>query len=167
MPDFYNTILKSISDYKVILRRNLSAKQCAAKLHELGIKRNYIKNIDEVKLYETGLRIIDELKKYIDAHKGERTANFYFGAEEFLQYLEELFAQYTVEDGRIIHAGQRASCMLIEAIQLITIPKEKMTAEIVQQIRDFGDVVNKYGSKEQKKIFNDAISSKEEFLASS
>ena len=166
MADFYNAILKAISDYKLILRKTLSPNQCAAKMQELGIKRNHIKNIDEAGLYEIGFKIIADLKKHTSAYKGKRSVNFYLGAQEFLRYLEELFAKNKLENGKIVHVGQVASCALVAAIQLITLPKERLTQEVAQQIMKHGDVIIMYGSEEQKKIFNDALESNEVFLES-
>lgn len=154
MTVFYYIILKAINGYKAMLRKNLAAAECAAKIHRLGIKRACIKNADEIKLYKIGLKIIDELElEYNVASKGEKSANFYYGAEKFLQYLRKLFTEYVVVDGRVVNVSQKSSCALVEVIQLISMAKDKLTNEVAEKIHQCARVIAKYGSKEQRRIF--------------
>ena len=157
MVDFNNIILKAISNYKLILRKTLPAPQCTAKMRELGIKRQRIREADEAGLYKIGLNIINELKKHSDSDKSKKSSNFYDGTLEFLQYLEEIFADYRIEDDKVVHVRQKASCALIDAIQLITLSNGKLTKNTMQQIKLYGDIITAYGNKEQKEMFLDAI----------
>lgn len=159
MTVFYYIILKAINGYKAMLRRNLTAVECTTKVRRLGIKRAYIKNANEIKLYEIGLKIIDELEQHITTSSTrEKSVNFYYGAEEFLQYLKKLLAEYTIENDKIVNTAQKSSCALVNAIQLIDKAKEKLTDEIAQQIHHCGLVIAKYGNKEQKRILKRIIS---------
>ena len=162
MIDFKNIILKAISDYKLILRKSLPASQCTNKMHELGIKRQHIRKTDEVGLYKIGLSIIAELKKYLDFDRSEKSSNFYHGTLEFLRYLEEIFVYYRIEDNRVVDIRQKASCALVEAIQLITSSKEKLTKSKMQQIIRHGKVITMYGSEEQKKMLLNAVKEHQE-----
>lgn len=165
MTDFRTTILKAISDYKVILRKNLPARQCTEKLHGLGIKRNYVKDIDDIGLHDIGLKIIEDLKRYLNSCSGAKTVNFYSGAKEFFDYLQGIYKEYYVEDDRVVHIGQKTSCALLSAIQLIKTPNKNLTGDIIQQIKQHGEVVAKYGSQEQKQMFIEAIGAREDSLA--
>jgi len=159
MTVFYYIILKAINGYKAMLKRNLTATECVAQMRKLGIKRAYIKNADEIKLYEIGLKIIVELEQNMDVSKREKSVNFYYGAEEFLQYLRKLLTEYIIEDGKVINTGQKSSCALVNVIQLIGTVKEKLTDEVAEQIYRCTRVIAKYGSKEQKRIFSKILSS--------
>lgn len=157
MSDFYNVVLKAISDYKLILRRNLSAIKCAAKIQELRIKRNHIRNIDEIGLYKIGLKIIAELKKHAVVSPRDRSNNFYHGSEEFLKYLEELFDKYLLEEDRVVHVRQKVTCSLVAAIQLVALYRKNFTKEIIKKIEEHRVCVHKYGSAEEKKLFADKV----------
>ncbi|MDR1057011.1 MAG: hypothetical protein LBL17_00285 [Coxiellaceae bacterium] len=159
MFDFHSEILKAISDYKLILRKTLPAVQCTTKMHTLGIKRKNIRKIDEVGLYNIGLKIISELKKH-SVVNNKKSSNSYNGTQEFLQYLEELFANYHIEKDRVVHVKQESSCALVDTIQLITMSKDGLTKEVVQKIKQYGNIIASYGSEEQKKMFFDVINSR-------
>ncbi len=157
MVDSYSTILRAISSYKLILRRTLSSSQCTSKMHELGIKRQYIRKVDEVGLYKIGLKIKEDLKSHVGVSKDKKSNKSHHGAAEFLQHLEKLLAHYHVENDRVVHVGRKVSCTLVDAIQLITLSKEKLTPDEVQRIMQYGDIIATYGSGEQKKMFVNAV----------
>lgn len=159
MNNFYNIMLKAISDYKAIIRKTMPATKCTAKMRELEIKRTSIKNIDEIGLYKIGLKIIHELKKDVKASEDKKSSNSYNGAEEFLQYLENVFSKYTTENDKVVHVGQKSSCALISAIQLVSTAKGKLTKEMVSQIKQYSEIVITYGNEEQKQMLIEVISS--------
>ena len=159
MTVFYYDILKAVNGYKAVLKRNLSRAECAVQMRKLGINRTYIKNSNEVELYEVGLKIIAELEQSIVASKREKSINFYYGTEEFLLYLKKLLNEYIIEDGKIVNVGQKSSCELINMIQLIGMAKERLTNEIAERINRCARVIVSYGSKEQKSIFSKILSS--------
>lgn len=167
MINFNNAILKAISDYKLILRKTMSTSQCTSKMQELGIKRQHVKKADEVMLYQLGLKIKDELRKQIDPKKNGKTNNFYHGAGEFLQHLENLIANYRVENGRVVHVGRQVSCVLVEAVQLITFAKEKLVAKEADKVIAYSKIVATHGSVEQKSMFLNAVKNHQEHLIDS
>ena len=159
MTVFYYTILKAINGYRAMLKRNLTVAEYAARMQKLGIKRTHIKNADEIKLYEIGLKIITELEQHTAVSKREKSVNFYYGAEELLQYLKKLLTEYIIEDDRVINVGQKSSCALVNAIQLIGMAKEKLTDEVAEQIHHCTRIIAKYGNKQQKIIFSKILNS--------
>ena len=48
MNQFSETILKAVSDYKLLLRKIYSAREAAAKIKELGLKRMQIREADDI-----------------------------------------------------------------------------------------------------------------------
>ena len=160
---FVNIILKIISDYKTLLRRVLTTKECSKKITNLGLKRTNLRNLDDIELYNIALKIITELNIYTaETHKN---SVFYSGAAEFLQYLKELLGEYSIEDGKLIHASQNASCAILNLIQIITLPHIKNTKETVEKIIECIKVVAKHGNKEQKTMFTNIIKQNEHHLA--
>lgn len=157
MSSFYNMIIKAISDYKVILRKTLSVSQYNEKVCALGIKRSNSNVINEVTLFKTGLKIMEDLRHYVNFCASKRSNNFYSGAEEFLLYLEQLFIDYQLDGDRVVHVRQKSSSALVTVIQLITLPKEKLTSDVVLQIKQCSDIIATYGSEEQKKIFMQVV----------
>lgn len=165
MNDFSTKILKAISDYKFILRKNLPLSQCNTKMRELGIKRKTMRGVDEAGLHKIGLKIICDLKKQVNLGKNEKSNNSYQGSKEFLQYLEELYSSHHIDQGNVVHFGQKSSSALLDAIQLIAMAKGEFTVGIIEQIKLYGDIVTAHGTEEQKKMFLDAISVEPDLFA--
>ena len=159
MPNFCDEILKAISKYKLILRKTLPASECSSRIRELGIKRNFIKGASEADIYKIGLKIIDDLKKVTDYHGDKKNPSFFYrGTWEFLKYLEGLFTDHRLEDERVVHVGQKASCALVAAIQLVTLSGgSKLAPKDLRQIKQYGDTIALYGTAEQKKVFLETI----------
>ncbi len=165
MINSYGEILKAISNYKLILRKALPAARCSAKIEELGIKRQNIKAADEAKLYQIGLKIVDELEKQLkEAGKEKKTSNSYHGTREFFQDFKKQLSKISVENNRLVHVGQKASSALVDVIQLITISQDKLSEQHLQQIIQLGSIIVEHGSRDQKKIFFNAINDRQEHL---
>lgn len=157
MPDFYHTALKAINDYKAILRRNLPATKCAEKIRNLSIKRKHLKIADEITLYNIGQSIIKELEQNNTSNEKNKLPYAYVGTDEFLKFLQEMFADYRLENGKVVHATRIASRALIAAIQLISLPDHQIGQGVTDQLREYGQVIHSYGNPEQIKVFNNAI----------
>lgn len=157
---FYNVILRVINDYKYMLKRNLTVDEYKVRVRNLGIKRMHIRNAEEVKLYNIGLQIVSALENDEAIFTTERPMSFYNGSQGFLRYLKELLAQYSVENGKVVHITQTASCALINLIQLLHKAQEKITNELKQEIDCHSHVIIKHGNKEQKRMFRKLIQEK-------
>ena len=159
---FSNIVLKAISDYKLLLRRILPARECSARIVSMGIKRTQLRNIDDVGLYNVVLRIVEKLEEYVEKEGKENI--FYSGAEEFLRYLKKLLDEYHVDGNKVVHATQSASCAVVEAIQLITLPEHKHTIDVIEKLIKSIHTVARHGSKEQLAMFIDIIKKHERNL---
>ena len=164
MVDFCSTILKAIGDYKTIVRKSFSVTERKAKIHNLGIRKRYIKELDEFELYKIALRIIKELKKETKGQRNKRSNSVYSGAREFLQYLEEFLSKYHIEGGEVVHVGQKASCALVDVMQLIMFSKNNLKEDDAVRIREHARTVATYGSEEQKKILVNVVNMYQSFL---
>ena len=159
MSAFRELILKSINDYKAILRRNLTANECMAKLRELGIKRNLLKQSDDVALYLAGKEVVKELRRsdFRKAEDNDKATVCHYGREDFLRYLEIIINDYRIENGAVINVKQRASQALVSAIQLVSLPKERLDSKKSDKLKDYTSTVVSYGTVEQAEILNRAI----------
>ncbi|EKE00809.1 MAG: hypothetical protein ACD_21C00269G0001 [uncultured bacterium] len=157
MTIFYCSILKAINGYKAMLKKNIGATACAAKVRQLGIKRMSLKNANEIELYRIGLKILNELEKHKIDVKREQSANFYYGEEEFLQHLKKLLTEHIIDGDRIVNTAHKSSSALVTAIQLISMAKDKLSDETAQKIYNCSRIITKFGNLEQKQMFNNII----------
>lgn len=159
MVEFSNIILRAISSYKLILRKEMSAPLCSVKIRQLGLKRQYVRNLDNAGLYHLGLKIIRELKGQLADDKVKKTVRSYKGAAEFLQYLEEVYSKYKLEGKKIVHVGQKSSDALLTVIQMVSLARGELTEDMMQEIKKYGNIIAEYGDEKQKHVFFDIIAS--------
>lgn len=157
MESFSEFVLRTISDYKLFVRKNFSAREAAAKIKVLGLKRMQLRNSDDLHLFAIGTKIIDELERYVNNQDRTVTNTCYFGADEFLRHLKSIMSEYCIEDGKVIHTSKAASRAMIEAIQLVTLPEHQFTLEILEKLNKCINLVAKYGSMEHITLLNSAI----------
>lgn len=155
MNQFSEVILKTISDYKLLLRKLYPAREAAAKIKELGLKRMQIREASDISLYNVASKIIENLELYVNNYNKSRGC--YFGAEEFLRYLRDFIEDYRIEDGKVIHTTRAASCAVVEVIQIVTLPENKLTKEVFERLSKCINIVAKYGSIEHVAVLNDAL----------
>lgn len=143
---FFETMGKAISDYRLLLRRYLPQAERQAKLIELNLKDPaHFKS--EMGLYKLGLVIIEDIEKNMKTpNKGYYS---YSGISMFAEYLKEFLGNYEVDGQNIVHRAQRASKALIQAIQLVSLPKDQLDEKIAQKLSDCSKIIATYGSKEQ------------------
>ena len=147
-------MLKIVNDYKLLLRKSMPTNQSSAKIKELGIKRKQLKALNEAQLYKIGEVILKELEQNI--HVG-RCSSYYCGVEEFAEHLKKILSSYCVESNQLINTAQKASYSMLEAIQLMSLPEEKLNAATAIKLNQCVYNVTKYGDKEQLQILTEAI----------
>lgn len=158
---FSNIILKAITDYKLFLRRILSAKDCSAKIVQLGIKRTQLREIgnDDVAFYKIAALIAKDLESYILQEKKDDM--YYSGAEEFLRYLNRILGEYLVEGNKVVHTTQSAACAVVDAFQILSLSEQRFTTELIEKFVKSLKTVAKYGDISQINLFVEAIHSQE------
>lgn len=164
MLPFAEVILKVISDYKLLLRKLYPAHEASLKIKDLGLKGSQLRRIDDLHLYKTALVIVKNLEEYVATHDMPKSHRSYFGAEEFLHYLKSFLSVYAIEKNRVIHTEREASLVVMEAIQLVTLPKNKLTKQTFERLFYCADIVSKYGNIEHMALLNDAIKKNERNL---
>lgn len=155
MNQFSEVILKAISDYKLLLRKIYPAREAAAKIKELGLKRMQIREANDIYLYNIAIKIITNLEKYVNTCSKSRGC--YFGAEEFLNYLRGFVEFYRIEENKVIHTTRAASCAVVEVIQIITLPEHKLSEDLFNRLSTCINLVAKYGSMEHITVLNEAV----------
>jgi hypothetical protein len=155
MSAFQHIIIKAITDYKALLKRNYDATICTAKFKNLGIKRKQLSSLDEDQLYEVMTKIIQDLEQ--QPQNQVKYQNYYSGTDEFLTHLRNIKADFRLENGRIIHVAQKAAWALVTAIQLAALPEHSLTDSIANKLHDCAKFIAKYGSPHQIHLFCTAI----------
>lgn len=164
MLPFAESVLKAISDYKLLLRKIYKTREAASKIKSLGLKRKQLRGstANDMHLYSIALEIIDNLEEYVAKHGKSKS---YFGAEQFLNQLKNFLVPYVIEDNRVIHAEREAARVTVTAIQLATLPKEKLSKEKMDALIKCVDIIDKYGTIELIAILNDTIKEHKKELA--
>lgn len=154
MTTFSQMMLKIVNDYKLLLRKNLPTNQSSVKIKELGVKRKQLKAMNNIQLYELGTTILKELEQHIHAGK---CSSYYCGTEEFAEHLRKILNSYCIENNQVVNTSQKASYSMLEAIQLMSLPEDKLTASAAIKLNQCVYNVTKYGDKEQLQILTEAI----------
>jgi hypothetical protein len=152
---FINVILPLLNSYKNILRKKFSFNKAEEKIKQLRLKRHQLNSANEFGLYDIAHNIIKDLEKYIN--KVEDDPVSHFGVAEFFDYFKNTMAEFHLENNRIINAKQEASRASLDAIQLISLSKEKYFEDLQVKLKDCVDKINKYGSEEQRKALKNTF----------
>lgn len=155
MSIFSGHILKSLNDYKRLLRRYLSTTERGKAIINLGIKRKSLKFDSDVILYNKAHRVLKDIEYW--SAKLNRVATEYSGIDEFYQYLSNYLSQYRVENNVIVHVNQRVSCALVQAIQIIALPHSELSDSNLLKLDDCIETVAQLGTKDQKTMLAKAL----------
>ena len=146
MSVFSETMIRAISDYRTLLRRHLSQVDRMLKLKKLNLKNDDLYRND-MRLYQAGLLIIEDMEA--NSSGPLRSYYSYSGVTQFCEYLKEYLSNYYVEKNQVIHRAQKASRAQLSAIQLMSLPAERLNNTISQQLFDCNQMIVTYGSQEQ------------------
>lgn len=149
MTIFSETMKKAINIYRSMLRKYLPQAERINKLHKLNLKNQQLYE-NEIALYHTGYSIISDINKNLNQSNVGYYS--YSGVESFGEYLKDFLENYEIDGNGVVHRSQKASRALIQAIQLLTLPKDKLTSEIADQLAHCNEVIVKYGSEEQQEL---------------
>ncbi len=155
MSIFSEHILKSLNDYKRLLRRYLSNNERDKAIINLGIKRKSLKFDNDVILFNKAHRVLSDIEYW--SAQLNRTATEYSGIDEFYQYLKNYLTQYRIENNAIVHVNQKVSCALVQAIQIISLPKSEISDSNVSKLDDCILTVAKFGTKDQRVMLAKAL----------
>lgn len=150
---------KAISDYRLLLRRYLSQVDRMTKLQQLGLKNPNISNSD-IALYNVGHAIIADIEENMSVP--DQGYYSYSGIMQFCEYLKEYLANYFIEKNCVVHRAQKASCALLQAIQLTGLSREKLQDNVTRQLLECNQVVALNGSTEQCELQLQVLSRQQE-----
>ena len=150
---FTETIARAIADYRFLLRRHLDQVERRKKLAELNLKDASIFNCS-VKLYETAWKIVEDIENHVNTPSSYYA---YSGIAEFGKFLKEYLSKYEIENGQLVHSAQKASKMMIQAIQYLSLPAEQLSTQVAERLNQCSEVVVKYGSDEQKNMYEGTL----------
>ena len=154
MSIFSETMKKTINIYRSMLRKYLPQAERVNKLNELNLKNPQLYE-NEVALFRTGWAIINDIERHLD--KSTYGYYSYSGVGSFASYLKNFLENYELDGNRVIHRSQKASNALIEAIQLLGLPKEKLTTEIADKLSKCNKVLATCGSEEQQELHKNTL----------
>ena len=146
MTIFSETMSKVIADYRLLLRRHLDQVERMIKLQQLKLRDSDTYESDLL-LYRAGVAIIADIEENMSiAAKGNYS---YSGIGQFCEYLKEYLGNYYIENGQVVHRGQKASRALLVAIQLCALPRERLNESVTKRLFDCNKVIVEFGSSEQ------------------
>ncbi len=154
MSIFSETMKKGISIYRSMLRKYLPQAERVNKLQQLNLKNPQLYE-NEIALFHTGYTIVNDIEKNLaDATNGYYS---YSGVSSFAHYLKSFLTNYEIEGQHVIHRSQKASRALVQAIQLLSLPPNKLTEEIADKLSQCNSVIASYGSKEQCELHHNTL----------
>ena len=155
MSVFAKNIVSLLNHYKGIIRKQLDIENWSYKINDIGLKRQALKKDDDVVLYQKAQKVIEDTEQYVNGNTN--SPSWYSGIDEFHQHLKSILADYSIDNGMVVHSSQRASRIIVDAIQLMSLPNYKLNDEISEKLIECGKLIARYGSKEQKKMYSKAL----------
>ena len=149
MSIFAETMTKAIVEYRSLLRRYLKQSDRMAKLRKLKL-RDLDSYETDLSLYEIGKAIIADMEE--NMVKKSNGYYSYSGIQQFCEHLKSYLENYEVENNQVVHRAQKASRALLAAIQLTTLPREKLNDAIAKKLLDCNVTVATCGSCEQYEL---------------
>lgn len=146
---FAQTIAKAISEYRALLRRYLPQADRMIRLARLNLKDSKIYE-SEVLLYQTAESIIKDIHENV--YLPQQGYYSYSGIVMFAEYLKEYLDKYEIENNKVIHRAQKASRALVQSIQLLTLPANRLSDEIAHQLHQTNAIIAEFGSPEQQEL---------------
>ncbi len=151
---FIETMSKAISDYRYLLRRYLSQVERVTKLTQLNL-RNPELYTNSITLYKTAWAIVEDIQLNLKNHSSGYYT--YSGISHFANYLRDYLQHYEIEHGKVVHRAQKASRAIIDAIQLLSLPKEKLNELVAKKFALYSDLIASYGSDEQHELYRGSL----------
>lgn len=148
MSSFSETILKSINEYRSLLRKTTSAEYRKQKLRQFGLDGRY-SELPDIELYKTAIKMLEDLKsEHEEQAQGQYT---YSGRKNFIEHITSILEQYHIHGNKILHCTQLASRASIESIQLLSLPEEKLRMEsTIKRLAKANYLIARFGSEAQQ-----------------
>src|SRR5690606_31769253 len=125
MHGFEKTAIKLLKNYKLLTRRQYSPEESKKYLGELSLNGKLPKY--EVNLYRLLLGVEKKLSHELSVQDVQNIR--YSGAKEFLEHLKDILDEYQLSGNKVINVKQAVSRELIKAVQLMSLPEDRLTDE--------------------------------------
>ena len=103
-------------------------------------------------MYRLGHTVVTDIKENLDNTNVSYYS--YSGVRNFANHLENFLENYEIENSdRVIHRSQKVAFALVEAIQLITVPRNQLTEEIKEKLVSCTALIRSFGSEEQRELY--------------
>ncbi len=155
MNSFSETMLKALFDYRGLLKRYFKPVERRAKMQALGLNVRYKAGDDERVLYGMAQRILEDIK--LNTRSLSTGYYSYSGIQQFGEHLKALLNQYELQDQRVVHKTQKASCALLYVLQTLSLSGTKLSEVIINKLMHHAQVIAVYGSKEQHQHYRSAL----------
>ncbi len=143
---FAQTIAKAINEYRTMLRRYLSQTERVSRLAALNLRDSKIYD-SEATLYSAASGIVNDIRE--NSKVPDEGYYSYSGIIMFADYLADYLSKYEVEGDTVIHRTQKASRAIVQAIQFITLPADRLSDSIATKLYAANEAIVEYGSGEQ------------------
>ena len=151
---FVETMSRAISDYRQILKNYLTPKERAAKIAQLRLRDITIYD-DEPALYQVVQDILADIEANIQLpNEGYYS---YYGIVRFSKFLREYIDNYLVEGDQVIHKAKKASNLLIEVIQLLSVSGQQLTPSVARHVIESHPLIVQFATNEQLAIYENAL----------
>ena len=157
MSVFVQTATQIINDYKRLLSKLVSATTDRQdRLKTMRLKRKDLRSSTEVDLYIKIKDIIADLENW--QRKSTRESLEYSGLENFIEHVKSSFNEFRLtSSNKVVHGRQKASCALIEAVQLMSMPDPKLTSDLYERLDQCSQIIAKFGTQDQQIAYNKAL----------
>lgn len=155
MVTFKQKITKFLGEYRSILKKHLDLPTWKQKVISLGIKRTTLQQDNEITLFTKAHQVLKDFASWLESN-GNRPA-WYSGIEEFYEYLKNFLSEHRIENNKIININQQASRAMVEAIQLMNMPKSHQNFTSLNRIDFCGKAIAQFGTPSQQQLFAKAL----------
>ena len=146
---FAETIAKAIQEYRTMLRKYLPQSERMLRLTRLNLKDPKIYESD-ASLYQTAIAIVEDIEASNNLADDGYYA--YSGIAQFAKFLRVYLNKYEIEGEQVIHRTQKASRAIVQAIQLITLPANRLSEGVANQLYRCNKLIGEFGSHEQHEL---------------
>lgn len=148
MHDFAHTATRLLTEYKFLIKKQFKSTESTQKLSEFGLNERL--PAEDAELYNLCATIMDRAREEVNQ---SLSRSQYSGVDQFFEYMQSQLKHYQLDNGRVVHILQRVSKIMLEAIQLMSAGRTKLTETVVQKLLRHADFIATHGSSEQQRAF--------------
>lgn len=153
MHSFSHIATKFLKEYKVLTRRLYSQDVSEQKFEELGLNSKRLPRL-EANLYRLLIAITEKMSKDF---KNVAANVRYSGGQQFLSHVKDVLSEYELSGKQVVHLKRAVSREVIKAVQLMSLPEQRLTGELFSALDEKAVLVAKHGEKAQQHYFKRSL----------